>query len=121
MLKHVNFSKKGLFAFLFLLGLTGAMHLNAQATSKATYNKTTKMLALDTKAPFSYLFELDIKPMNFASKEKADAFFSNWTTELVSFQVNYEKRTAEVLLKTRMNPTWGVKEWNDYLAQLPKQ
>jgi hypothetical protein len=121
MLKHVNFSKEGLLVFVLLLGLTSAMHLNAQATSKATYNKTTKMLALDTKAPFSYLFELDIKPMNFASKEKADAFFSNWTTELVSFQVNYEKRTAEVLLKTRMNPTWGVKEWNDYLAQLPKQ
>lgn len=121
MVQRIYFSKKGLLVLLLLLGFAGAVHLNAQAVPKASYDKTAKMLTLDEKAPFSYLFELDIKSWKFASKEKADEFFSNWTTELVSFQVHFDKQKADVLLKTRMNPGWGAKEWNAYLSQLPKQ
>lgn len=115
------FFQKNLLVILLLFGFAGAMHLNAQTAAKATYNKTTKVLSLDEKSAFSYLFELDIRPMNFESKAKADEFFSNMTTDLVSFQVHFEQRKADVLLKTRMNPGWGAKEWNNYLAQLPKQ
>ncbi len=121
MVQRISFFQKTLLLFFFILGFAGAARLNAQTAPKATYDKATKVLSLDEKAPFAYLFELDIKPWKFASKEKADEFFSNWTTELVSFQVHFDKQKADVLLKTRMNPSWGAKEWNAYLAQLPKQ
>lgn len=101
--------------------MAGIARLDAQTTSKARYDKTTKVLSLDEAASFSYLFQLDISTMGFASKEKADEFFSNWNTDLVSFRVNFEKKTAEVQLSTRMKPDWTAKEWNRYLFQLPKQ
>ena len=121
MQKLVKFLKTGLLACLLVPGATGVLSLQAQTAPKASYNKTTQVLSLDVNGPFAYMFELDIRPMNFSSKQKADEFFSNWTTELVSFQVDFEKRTASVMLKTRLKRDWGVKEWNEYLAQLPKQ
>lgn len=121
MLKRIKFPIHGLLVCGLLFGLAGFVQVEAQTTAKASYNKTTQLLTLDTAAPFSYLFELDIRPMNFATKAKADEFFSNWTTELVSFQVDFDKKKADVLLKTRMKPEWKATEWNEYLAQLPKQ
>jgi len=121
MQKRVKFLKTGLLAVLLVFGLTGLARVNAQTALKASYNKTTKVLSLNDSGSFGYLFELDIRPMNFASQKAADEFFSNWTTELVSFQVDYAKRTANVLLKTRDKRDWGIKEWNTYLAELPKQ
>jgi len=107
-----------LLAFWFMAGVA---RLDAQTVSKARYDKTTKVLSLDENAAFSYLFQLDISMMGFASKEKAEEFFSNWNTDLVSFRVDFEKKTAEVQLSTRMRPDWTAKDWNRYLFQLPKQ
>lgn len=120
MKKTFKFSKTLILAFVALLCFTGISDLHAQAVSKAKYDKTTKVLSLDEAATFGYVFQLDIAPLGFASKEIADEFFSNLTTELVSFQVNFEKRSADVYLSTRMKPDWRAKEWNEYLAQLPK-
>jgi len=121
MKKPLKYSKVILLAFVAFFGFAGFAKINAQGSSTAKYDKITKVLSLDEKAAFGYLYQLDIASMGFASKEKADEFFSNLTTELVSFQVNFEKRTTSVLLKLRSKPTWNVKEWNNYLAQLPKQ
>ncbi|MDO8368215.1 MAG: hypothetical protein Q7T20_15555 [Saprospiraceae bacterium] len=121
MKKPIKFSKAIMLSFVAFIGFAGIADLNAQTTSKAKYDKTAKVLSLDEKAAFGYLFQLDISPMAFTSKEKADEFFSNLTTELVSFQVNFEKRTASVLLNLRSRPEWSAKEWNTYLATLPKQ
>lgn len=120
MKKPFKFSKTLILAFVALLCFTGISDLHAQAVSKAKYDKTTKVLSLDETAAFGYLYQLDIAGMGFASKEKADEFFSNMTTELVSFQINFEKNTANVLLKIRSKPLWDAKAWNTYLAQLPK-
>lgn len=120
MKKTLNCSKTMLLVLMAFLGLTGITGLSAQSTQKAKYDKATKTLSLDETAAFSYNFQLDISAMGFASKEKADEFFSNLTTELVSFQVHFEKKMADVLLKTRSKPSWRAKEWNVYLAQLPK-
>ena len=121
MMKSLKFSKAIVLAFIAFWGFAGLEKVDAQSSSKAKYDKTTKVLSLDESAPFGYLYQLDITPMGFASKEKAEEFFSNMTTELVSFQVNFEKKSAGVLLKLRSRPTWNAKEWNTYLAQLPKQ
>jgi len=121
MKKPLNFSKAILLVLMVFFGLASVGNLNAQTTSKAKYDKTTKVLSLDEKAAFGYLYQLDIAPLGFVSKEKADDFFSNMTTELVSYQVNFEKKTANVLLKVRSKPLWTAKDWNTYLAQLPKQ
>ncbi len=121
MQKQWNVLKTGFLTLLLLFGLAGIANLNAQTALKASYNKTTKVLSLNDSGTFGYMFELDIKPMNFASQKAADEFFSNWTTELVSFQVDYANRKAQVYLKTREKRDWGIKEWNAYLAELPKQ
>ena len=118
MKKSLKFSSTFLLVCLAFLGFNS---LQAQTVSKAKYDKTAKVLSLDETAAFGYLFQLDIAPMGFASKDKADDFFSNWTTELVSFQVNFEKKTANVMLNLRSKSEWKAKEWNTYLAQLPKQ
>jgi|GEM_PF-1962991 len=121
MKKPLKFSKALILAFIAFLGFAGITNLNAQAISKAKYDKTTKVLSLDETAAFGYIFQLDITPLGFVSKEKADEFFSNLTTELVSFQVNFEKRTANVMLNLRSKPIWKAKDWNTYLGSLPKQ
>lgn len=108
-------------ALLAFWCMIGVAKLDAQTVSKARYDKTAKVLSLDENATFSYLFQLDISTMGFASKEKADEFFSNWNTDLVSFRVHFDKKTAEVQLSTRMKPDWTAKDWNRYLFQLPKQ
>ena len=118
MKKSLKFSSTFLLVCLAFLGFNS---LQAQTVSKAKYDKTAKVLSLDETSAFGYLFQLDIAPMGFASKDKADDFFSNWTTELVSFQVNFEKKTANVMLNLRSKSEWKAKEWNTYLAQLPKQ
>lgn len=120
MMKPIQFSKMLVLAWIAFFGFAGLSGLHAQTISKAKYDKTTKVLSLDESATFGYLFQLDIAPLSFASSEKAEEFFSNLTTELVSFKVNFEKRTADVLLSTRMKPDWRAKDWNIYLAQLPK-
>jgi hypothetical protein len=121
MQKQVKFFKAGLLVWLLFFGFAGIANLSAQTALKANYDKTTQVLSLDESGAFGYLFELDIRPMNFASQRAADEFFSNWTTELVSFQVDFAKRKAEVMLNTRSQSDWGAKEWNTYLAELPKQ
>lgn len=121
MMTPIKFSRAIALAFLVFFGFAGMANVHAQSAQKAKYDKVNKALSLDETAMFGYIFLLDIAPMAFASKETADQFFSNWTTELVSFQVNFEKRTADIILKTRSKPGWRAKEWNTYLAQLPKQ
>ena len=115
----LNLSKTLLIIGCFLLMLPETVH--AQTAQKAKYDPTTKVISLDEKVAFGYLFQLDLSPMKFPSQAAAEEFFSNWTTELVSFQVNFEKRSANVILNTRSQPTWLAKEWNAYLAKLPKQ
>ncbi|MBL7807461.1 MAG: hypothetical protein JNN28_06600 [Saprospiraceae bacterium] len=104
-----------------MICLLCSQDLNAQSTSKARYNNATKVLSIDESAPFGYMYHLDISSMGFTSKEKADWFFSSLTTELVSYQINFDKKEAKVLLNLRVKPEWKAKEWNTYLAGLPKQ
>jgi hypothetical protein len=120
MKKPIKFSKAVILALLVFSGHFMLNSLQAQSIPKAKYDQNAKVLSMDESAVFGYLFQLDIASMGFANKEKADFFFSNLTTELVSFQVNFEKHTADVLLSTRMKPDWRAKDWNAYLAQLPK-
>ncbi|MBN8678210.1 MAG: hypothetical protein J0M29_08290 [Chitinophagales bacterium] len=103
-----------------MICLLSSQDLNAQSLSKARYNNATKVLSIDESAPFGYLYHLDISTMGFTSKDKADWFFSNLTTELVSYQINFDKKEAKILLNLRVKPDWKAKEWNTYLAGLPK-
>ena len=121
MMTPLKFSRAIALALMVFFGLAGMPNVHGQSAQKARYDKVNKVLSLDETAMFGYIFQLDIAPMNFSSKENADEFFSNWTSELVSFQVNFEKRSADIILKTRSKPGWRAKEWNTYLAQLPKQ
>lgn len=121
MKKPLGIRKACLLTVLAVFGLLGNAALSAQnVVAKAKYDKAAKAIMLDESAPFGYLFQLDITPMGFDSKAKATEFFSNLDTELVTFRVNFEKRSAEVLLKIRSKPEWRAKEWNAYLATLPK-
>lgn len=121
MKKPLKFSKTILLVLIAFLALPTLPALRAQSVSKARFDKVTKQIRLDETAPFGYLYQLDITPMGFTTKDKAEAFFSNWTTELVSFQVNFEKHTANVMLNLRLKPEFQVKDWNEVLANLPKQ
>ncbi|HAD14070.1 MAG TPA: hypothetical protein DCF33_16730 [Saprospirales bacterium] len=114
------FIRLAIFSTVLTISLLVSQDLNAQSTSKARYNSATKVLSLDEGAPFGYQYHLDISAMGFASKEKADLFFSGLTTELVSFQINFEKKDAAVLLNILSKPDWKAQEWNTYLATLPK-
>ncbi|MFN0173689.1 MAG: hypothetical protein ACKVU0_03485 [Saprospiraceae bacterium] len=122
MKKPFKFLKAISLALAVFFGFSGIAELNAQTPiSKAKYDKTTKVLSLDETAAFGYLFQLDIGPMGLASKEKAEEFFNNWNTELVTFRVNFEKQSTSVILNLRSKPTWKARDWNNYLSQLPKQ
>jgi hypothetical protein len=114
------FFRLAIFSTALIVTLLAGQNLNAQSTSKARYNSATKVLSLDESSAFGYQYHLDISAMGFASKEKADLFFSGLTTELVSYQVNFDKKDAAVLLNVRSKPDWKAKEWNTYLATLPK-
>lgn len=121
MKKPLKFSKTILVALIAFMALPTLPALRAQTVSKARFDKVSKLITLDETAPFGYLYQLDITPMGFTTKDKAETFFSNWTTELVSFQVNFEKKTANVMLNLRLKPEFQVKDWNEVLAKLPKQ
>ncbi len=121
MKKPLKFSKTVLLVLIAFLGFSALNRISAQTVSKAKFDKKTKTISLDEKASFGYIYELDITPMGLASKAQAEEFFSNWTTELVSFQVNFDKKTANVMLNLRVKPDFQVKDWNTVLANLPKQ
>lgn len=106
--------------FTLAVALVASGNLFSQTAPKATWDKVKKVIVLEEKASFGYVFELDIRGMGFTSKAKADAFFSDRTTELVSYQVDFAKAKTTVLLNTRQQVDWRAKEWNAYLATLPK-
>lgn len=110
-----------LLVLLLLLGLASAVKVNAQTERLAKFDKATNVISLDEKVPFGDMYQLNFKDMNFASKEKAEAFFSAYTSNLVSFSINFDKRMADMILDLRAQPKWGPQDWNKYLAGLPKK
>lgn len=121
MKKQVNCNPKGWFAVLLLLGIFGQFHLNAQTAFKAKLDKTTQVISLDENTPVGYLYQLNFADLNFASRESATTFFGPLNTDLVTFEIDFEKRTANIFLNTRDKTLWTVKDWNAYLASLTKK
>ncbi len=121
MKKQIRLFPKGWLFALVLFGMAGAFQTKAQNAFTAKLDNTTHVISLDENTPVGYLYQVNFTDMNFASKEKAEAFFGPLNTDLVTFLVDFDKRTANLFLSTRNKPDWTVKDWNAYLADLTKK
>lgn len=121
MKKQFRLLPKGCLFALVWCGLFCAFQTTAQTAFQAKLDKTTHLISLDESKPVGYLYQVNFSDMNFASKDKADAFFGPLNTDLVTFQVDFDKRIASLFLNTRGKSDWTVKDWNAYLADLTKK
>ncbi|GJM34830.1 MAG: hypothetical protein DHS20C18_38310 [Saprospiraceae bacterium] len=117
-MRNMKLVRSVLLTILLVGGLLGLTQAQAQSDHPASIDPTTKVIKLDESVPFGYLYQLDIKNMNFASKAKAEAFFADLKAELVTFTVNFDKKMVDISLNLRAEPRWAAKGWNAYFAKL---
>lgn len=104
--------------FHSIFGISEGFAIESIEIPKAEFKSRTEV-TLDKGSALSEFYSANIEILNFSSKEEALDFFNLRTNNLVSYELDYERKIVIIKFFIEYaDPSWSVNEWEKFLNEI---
>jgi len=107
--------KKKLFTILFLgIMLIPAMAQSTNGSGSFTTENGFVLESNTQQLPYSFVINIDSQSSFVDLKD----YFNSYNTLLSTIELDPNKGTVTISLEARAQPSWQLRDWNDYLNKI---